>query len=121
MTENPSSGKRGRNLVSSDAKPSRLIGNRAEVEYEHLDQSTGFALGFVCLGYVPRHSLQTWLPSLWAPWLWEEQFYVSSPVLSTLNLSLCRRTALIGWEERHGSGTEIYTDLLGVPKSLQVA
>lgn len=29
-------------------------------------------------GYIPRHSLQTWLPALWAPWLRKEQFYVSS-------------------------------------------
>lgn len=29
------------------------------------------------LGCIPRHSLQTWLPALWAPWLWKKQFYHS--------------------------------------------
>lgn len=80
----------------SDTKSTRLKGNRADGECGHLGQSTGFTLGPVYLGSVPRHSLQTWLPSLWAPWLWKEQFHVSSQILSTLENSLCGKTGLIG-------------------------
>lgn len=41
-----------------------------------------FILGLDPLGCIPRHSLQTWLPALWASWLWKKQFYVSRVIFS---------------------------------------
>lgn len=63
-----------------------------------ISDSTRFILGLdYHPGYIPRHSLQTWLPALWAPWLWKKQFYVSRVEIS-LNPQTGEKVGQWGWK-----------------------